>query len=214
MMGNMMKFDAEQMMNRMISHTFRPVDNIVWSMTSGNSAVVRSDKSILSFKEKNGEYAISEQLFDMFGMPIPAFAQQMALSQIQRGDIIVQNDGSNAWALGPEGNSLKILKTDGQVTTIVPTVLEGGFANTESTTFMVVRSLMNIMGGETNLGSFRNSLMPMLMISKMTGKNFDFKEIMPFLLMSGGTFNFGGEGMGGMMGMFMMSTIMGGKSPF
>lgn len=214
----MMKFDTEQMMNRMISHTFRPVDNIVWSMTSGNSAVVRSDKSILSFKElPSGEYAISEQLFDMFGMPIPAFAQQMALGQIQRGDIIVQNDGSNAWALGAEGNSLKVLKTDGQVTSIVPTVLEGGFANTESTTFMVVRSLMNIMGGEANLGGFRNSLMPMIMMSKMTGKNFDLKSIMPFLLMSGGAMNFGGmggEGGMGMMGTMMLFSMMEGKSPF
>jgi len=209
-----MKFDANQIMQRMMSHTFRAVDNIVWSMQSGNAAIIRSDKSILTFKDvgTDGQFALSEQLFDLFGMPIPAFAQQMALGQIKRGDIIVQNDGSNAWALGAEGNALKIVKTDGQVTSIVPTLLEGGFAESNSTTFMVVRSLIDLVGGESKMGGFRDNLMPILMMSQMSGSKMDLKSIMPMMLLTGG--NFGGNGMGGMAQMMMMTQLMGGKSPF
>lgn len=208
-----MKFDANQIMQRMMTHTFRPIDNIVWSMQTGNAAVIRSDKSIMTFKEgTDGQFALSEQLFDLFGMPIPAFAQQMALGQIKRGDIIVQNDGTNAWALGSEGNALRIVRTDGQVTSIVPTVLEGGFTDSTSTTFMVVRSLIDLIGGESKMGGFRDSLMPILMMSQMSGSKMDLKAIMPMMLLSGG--NFGAGGMGGIAQMMMMTQMMGGKPPF
>jgi len=209
-----MKFDANQIMQRMMSHTFRAVDNIVWSMQSGNAAIIRSDKSILTFKDvgTEGQFALSEQLFDLFGMPIPAFAQQMALGQIKRGDIIVQNDGSNAWALGAEGNALKIVKTDGSVTSIVPTLLEGGFAESNSTTFMVVRSLIDLIGGQDKMGGFRDNLMPILMMSQMSGSKMDLKSIMPMMLLTGGTL--GGNGMGGIAQMMMMTQLMGGKIPF
>lgn len=208
-----MKFDANQIMQRMMTHTFRPIDNIVWSMQTGNAAVIRSDKSIMTFKEgTDGQFALSEQLFDLFGMPIPAFAQQMALGQIKRGDIIVQNDGTNAWALGAEGNALRIVRTDGQVTSIVPTVLEGGFVDSTSTTFMVVRSLIDLIGGESKMGGFRDNLMPILMMSQMSGSKMDLKSIMPMMLLSGG--NFGAGGMGGIAQMMMMAQMMGGKSPF
>lgn len=210
-----MKFDANQVMQRMMSHTFRPVDNIVWSMQSGNAAVIRSDKSIITFKDvgNEGQFALSEQLFDLFGMPIPAFAQQMALGQIKRGDIIVQNDGTNAWALGSEGNALRIVRVDGQVTSIVPTVLEGGFTDSSSTTFMVVRSLIDLIGGESKMGGFRDNLMPILMMSQMSGNKLDLKSIMPMMLMMGGSFG-GNGGMGGIAQMMMMTQLMGGKSPF
>ena len=83
-------------MNRkFMNRFFRPVDSVVWDMMSGNIGV-KNDNGILTCSlgelSEDGTEAISPEinvnLFDQFGMSVPAFAQSVPVNTISLGDII------------------------------------------------------------------------------------------------------------------------------
>jgi hypothetical protein len=202
-----------------IDRFFRPVDNMVWDLMSGRigfkngTSIMTIELGDLNDDKTEAENAVvSENPFDDFGMPIPAFAQSIPVDTITLGDMIYSANKVMGWVVKKNAKSFKIMKPDGSRTYWVPPKVQMiGF----DSGVMVLRSLMNMLpGGEAGLGSMQGMLMPMMAMGMLngddSGSGMDMKAMLPMILMSqtgaGGT---GGSSMTSMLPMMMMMGMMG-----
>jgi len=205
-------FDGKKLMSRF----FRPVDNVVWDLMTGRIGILGRD-GITTIEGEGDEAEITINLFDQFGVTVPAFAQGTATADVKVGDLIYGASSVLGWVVDRTDKSFSVLKPDGTRTNwSPPKVAMIGFGGD----VMVLRSLMNILpGGEGGLSNFQNLLMPMMM---MGGDNMDLNSIMPLMLMTqlGTTAPTGdGEdaaanplsGMAQMMPMMLMMNMLGGN---
>lgn len=204
--------------DKFFSRMFRKVDNVVWDLMSGKIGVSTSDGIAVLAGTSVDDYRVEKNLMDDFGVTLPAFAQSTPIADVKIGDIIFRNgaDTSIAWIIETTKNGFKLMKPSGEMVNWVPPKvsvfgLESGI--------MVVRSLMSMVGGNSNLQSMQGSLLPLLMM----GGDMDMESIMPMMLWSGamnqpaadGTANpFGGNMMQTMMLMNMMKGSGKGNSVF
>lgn len=199
---------------------FRPVDNVVWDMMSGQIGV-KNQSGILTVDlgelNEDKTEALSPQvsinMFDQFGMPVPAFAQSIPVNTINLGDIIYSSSSNNVagWVVKKSEKSFKLLKQDGTRSDWTPPKVNMlGF----DSGVMVLRSLFSMLpNGQEGVNQMQGMLMPMMAMGMMgEGDDDGFKEMMPLLLMS----QMGVNGMGAnnnmfanMMPMLMMSKMMG-----
>lgn len=214
-------FDMRAMFQKQMDRMFKKVDNVCWDLMTGSVGVAVKDGSIIVRGELDytddtkteADFQLSEQLFDAFAMPIPAFAQMTSRDKVCLGDMIVQANGNIGWVKKINPKSFKIMTSSGTTTDWAPPKLQTmGMGDSDG--IMVVRSLMQ-MGtgnGESNLQSLQTNLMPLMMMGGgFGGESLD--EILPMMLMmsSSGA----GGNMASMMPMMMMSSMMkGGKLPF
>lgn len=168
---------AKKMMNRFI----RKVDNVVWDLSTGKIGFVNEDGEILSLEGEGDDAQISVNPFDQFGVPIPAFAQNVPASEVQVGDLIYSTSSKGerevGWIIEPQGTkkAFKIMRPGGSSGNWTPLKvqclgIDGGV--------MVLRSLDKMLGG--NMMGMQGMLMPMLMM----GGDVDFDSIVPMMLMS------------------------------
>lgn len=168
---------AQKMMNRFI----RKVDNVVWDLSTGKIGFVNDDGEILSLEGEGDDAQISVNPFDNFGVPIPAFAQNVPTSDVQVGDLIysttTKGEREIGWIIELQGSkkSFKIMRPGGSSGNWTPLKvqclgIDGGV--------MVLRSLDKMLGG--NISGIQGMLMPMMMM----GGNIDFESILPMLLMT------------------------------
>lgn len=213
-MGNMF---GKAFMNRM----FRQVDNVVWDMMTGKMGV-STKEGIMTFDDSDSENpCVSLNMFDAFGMGVPAFAQNTPVDQVQPGDLLVGSKEIIGWVVSVnDGNkSFMMLKPTGTVAKWVPPKVQMlGF----DSGVMVVRSLMNLLpNGASGVNQMQQWIQMMVY---MGDGNVDFKKIMPMMLMSqmaaapvaGGT-DAGAavNPMAQMMPFMMMSKMFGGSNnPF
>jgi hypothetical protein len=201
---------------------FRPVDNVVWDMMTGQIGVKnRSGILTVELGELNEDKteALSPQvninMFEQFGMAVPAFAQSVPVNTINLGDIIYSSNSNRVagWVVKQSGKSYKLLKEDGTRSDWTPPKTNMlGF----DSGVMVLRSLFTMLpNGQEGVSQMQNMLMPMMAMGMMgDGDSEDsFKDMMPLLLMSQMGMN--GQGAGNtnmfanMMPMLMMSKMMG-----
>jgi hypothetical protein len=206
-----MNFDTK----KLISRFFRPVNNVVWDLMTGRIGVVGKD-GITTIEGEGEDAQISLNLFDQFGMSVPAFAQGTASTDAKVGDLIYGTSGPRGWVVKKNEKSFELLTPDGTRTRwSPPKTAMIGFAGD----VMVLRSLINILpGGEGGLNNFQNLLMPMML---MGGDNIDLGQMMPLMLMTQlGTTAPTGEGdeaanplagMAQMMPMMLMMSMFGKK---
>ena len=103
---------AQKMMNRFI----RKVDNVVWDLSTGKIGFVNDDGEILSLEGEGDDAQISVNSFDNFGVPIPAFAQNVPTSDVQVGDLIYSTTSKGereiGWIIELQGSkkSFKIMR--------------------------------------------------------------------------------------------------------
>ena len=157
-------------------------------------------------------------LFDEFGIAIPAFAQSVPVDSITLGDMIYSSSSNKVlgWVVKKNAKSFKLMKQDGTKTDWVPPKVNMlGF----DSGVMVLRSLMNMLpGGSSGLTSMQSMLMPMMALGMMGegANNNNMKNMLPVMLMS----QMGGMAsadttnpnpMTNMMPMIMMMQMM--KSP-
>lgn len=208
---------------------FKSVDNVVWDMMTGRVGFKTTD-GIASIELGTIDPAapmdapdaqISVNLFDEFGMVVPAFAQSVPVEQIALGDMIYSSAANKVagWVVkrSDSGKSFKIMKQDGTRSDWVPPKVQMiGF----DSGVMVLRSLMNMLpGGASGLSQMQGMMMPMMMMGMMDGEGsaggMDMKAMMPMLLMSqmgtpavpGGVAP-AGNAMAQMMPMMMMMNMM------
>ena len=210
----MMKFPgADKFVNRM----FRRADNVVWDMMTGKIGVITSD-GIASLEqttdaENKPQFKVVVNVFDNFGVPLPAFAQATPLSEVNVGDIICRTNESVAWVIEVGGTRFRILKQNGE---------EGWFnpPKTQMLGFdsgvMILRPLFNMLpGGAAGVNNMSSALMPLMMMTGMTGESPDLEAMMPLLLMSqmnAGADPNAGAGMSQMLNMMMMFKMLKGDT--
>jgi len=199
--------------DRMMNRFFRKVDGLVWDLFTGRVGV-KTPEGITTIEGTGDNAQLVINLFDEFGMAIPAFAQNTPLASVAIGDIIYQGNSVKGWvveALGEADNvkRFKLMTPSGTATTWTPPKVSMlGF----DSGIMVVRSLMTMLpGGANGLTGMQGMLLPML---AMGGDNVNLEKLMPLMLFSQlGTDGKGADALGGgnMMQMMMMMSLMGGK---
>jgi hypothetical protein len=234
MMNGMQFPGSDKMMNRL----FRRAEGVVWDLMSG-SVGVSSKEGISTLVGSGDDAEVQINMFDQFGMEVPAFAQSTPVSSVNVGDLIffgasekpgwvidikygVKPTGSTVAKRKPAGGSTEedrtnvqfvLMKVDGQRTTWKPPKVS--LLGMGDNGVMVIRSLMTMLpGGDKALGGMQSNLMMMMQMSAMSGGegNIDMEKLMPIMLMSAMG---GGEGgNGNMMQAMMMMQMMGGNSPF
>lgn len=202
---------------KLVNRFFRKVEGVLWDLTNGKIGVQTGDDEIATLEGDGDAAQVTLNPFAQFGVPLPAFAQSVPVSEIRSGDLIYNAKRVLGWVIGvpnldgpgKKTRTFKLLKPDGT---------RGEWSPAKITTMgldisgaMVLRSLANMLPGG-GLGGLQGMLMPMLM---MGGDFGDMDQMLPMLLMSqmgvmgGGAA--GGNQMGGMLGMMMMMKMMGGK---
>lgn len=177
-MGNMNK----SFMNRF----FRQVDGMVWDMMSGRVGI-RADDGILTLEinEDDAEQSqITLNLFDQFGVSLPAFAQSVAVDSISVGDLIYSSSSNKVlgWVVKKNERSFRLMKKDGTVSQWNPPKVNMlGF----DSGVMVLRSLMNMLpGGQSGLGQLQQSIMPMMAMGMLGDGGADLADMLPIMLMT------------------------------
>lgn len=182
--------------NKLADRFFKKVDNVVMDLQTGSVGIQNGD-SVYTFSHDEAEGdTINENMFAMFSMPLPAFAQATPLDQIKVGDLIAK-DTAVGWVTKVNKKTVTVMKTDGGTFNFSPpkNTLMG-----ESQNVMVVR---NMMGDSEGLGNMQNMLMPLMM---MGGDNSDIESMMPMLLMSQSGMM--GDGSNNMLQMMMLAKMM------
>lgn len=163
--------------NKLMDRFFKRVDNVVWDLMSGRVGIQTAD-GIVTVEGEGEDAQPVLNLFDQFGMPIPAFAQNTPIEAVNVGDLIYSSKGTTGWVVEKKAKSFVILKADGTRTVFVPPKVSMlGF----DSGVMVLRSLMNMLpGGSAGLQGMQGMLMPMML---MGGDNVDLESMMPMMLM-------------------------------
>lgn len=199
---------------KLVNRFFRRVDDVVWDLTTGRVGVRNSDDEIATLEGEGEAAEIVINPFGDFGVPVPAFAQSVPVSEIKNGDLIFNARRVLGWVIGvPNMNgpgkktrTFKLLKQDGTRGEWSPAKLSS--MGLDLSGAMVLRSLVNMLPGG-GLGGLQGMLMPMLM---MGGDFGDLESLLPMMLM--GQMGMMGDGaaanpMAGMFQMMMMAKMMG-----
>lgn len=228
-----MKLPAfSKMGEKLVNRFFRQVDNVVWDLTSGKVGVITADDEIVTLDGEGDSAQVVNNPFGDFGVPIPAFAQSIPTAEIKQGDLIYNAKKVLGWIIGtpnlnPTGKAkatrtFKLLKPDGTRGEWSPAKISSMGLDLNGA--MVLRSLVNMLGGTGGLGGLQGMLMPLMMAGAFAGddENDDSRlnQMLPMMLMM----QIGMGGMGGgtpttgtmnpmamMFMMPMMSKMMGGK---
>lgn len=193
---------------KFIEQMFRQVDNVVWDIMSGRVGF-KSKEGIVTIElgdiveDEAPDAQVSVNMFEDFGISIPAFAQSVPVQSITLGDMIFSTSGPLGWVVKKNEKSFKLMKPDGTRSDWSPPKVQ--MIGIDSGV-MVLRNLINMFpGGSSDLGSFQNSLMPLMMLSSDDN---DISKMLPFVLMG----QMGGDGNNNMLQMMMMMQLMGNKS--
>ena len=171
----MSKMFGNAFMNRM----FRQVNNVVWDMMTGRLGV-QNEEGIVTLDETNADNpCVSLNMFDQFGMGVPAFAQNTPVDQVKVGDLLVGTKEILGWVLKVEDGKFTLMKPSGTISKWMPPKVQMlGF----DSGVMVVRSLMNLLPtGTSGLGQMQQWLQMMMF---MGDGDINFDKIMPMMLMS------------------------------
>jgi hypothetical protein len=205
------------MNSKFLDRFFKPVDGMVWDIMSGRVGVKSKDGittlelgELSDDKTEAPDAQVTINLFDDFGMEVPAFSQSTPIESLNLGDMIYSSSANKilGWIVKKGDKSFKILKPDGTRSDWTPPKVQMlGF----DSGVMVIRSLMNMLpGGESGLGQMQSSLLPLMMMGG--GDSDELKSMMPLLLMSQvGTLGNNGSPsmMNNMVQMMMMQKMMG-----
>lgn len=163
-------------MNRM----FRQVNDVVWDMMTGKMGV-STKEGIMTLDDSDADNpCVSLNMFDAFGMGVPAFAQNTPVDQVKAGDLLVGPKEIIGWVVSVNdgGKSFQMLKPTGTVSKWVPPKVQMlGF----DSGVMVVRSLLNLLPtGTGGLGQMQQWLQMMMF---MGDGDINFEKVMPMMLM-------------------------------
>lgn len=201
--------------NKLMDRFFRRVDGVVWDLMSGRIGVKNAD-GIVTIEGVGEDAQIVVNMFDQFGMEVPAFAQSTPIASVAVGDLIYGTKAPLGWIVEKTEKAFKLLKADGTRTTWSPPKVQMlGF----DSGVMVLRSLVNMLpGGQNGLGQMQGMLLPMMM---MGGDGLDLDSMLPMMLFTqmGGAGALGGDptaaaqpnAMMNMLPMMMMMSMMKGN---
>lgn len=170
---------------------FRPIDNMVWDVTSGKLGVVTCN-GIISLIGDGTVYNMDTNSPDTYIKLVQAFATPSLACELAVGDI-VYNRLSNSivgWVIKINGNSsFQLLKMDG-------TRMDWSSSRSQVLDFesinMAIKPLTSILITDHNLNRLQNSMM-LLISSGNVSETDTFIDIMPTLLIGQLGLNFLGQ---------------------
>ena len=111
-MNAMTQFGGDKFMDRL----FRKAPGVVWDMMSGKVGI-KTSEGIATFTGEGDDAQIDINLFDQFGMEVPAFAQSTPVAAVNVGDLIyfgaTDKPGwiiEKRYGVKPTGSSTKVVK--------------------------------------------------------------------------------------------------------
>ncbi|PWU00813.1 MAG: hypothetical protein C5B52_08320, partial [Bacteroidetes bacterium] len=183
-----MNLSMNNMGNKMMDRFFRKVDGVVWDLMTGRVGVKTSD-GITTLEGTGDDAQVTLNMFDQFGMEVPAFAQSTPVTAVAVGDLIYGDKKPIGWVLevntgtsvGAPVTKFTLMTPDGTRKNWVPPKVNMMFGFDSGV--MVLRSLMNMLpGGSGALGQMQNMILPLMM---MGGEDqIDLNSIMPMMLFS------------------------------
>jgi hypothetical protein len=185
-------FNMGNMNNKVMDKFFKKVDGVVWDIMTGRVGVKSTD-GITTIDGTGDNAQIVVNMFEDFGMEVPAFAQSTPVEAVNLGDLIYGDRKPMGWVVditktpekvdaagtvtAPKAIRFTIMRPDGTRTEWRPAKLTMlGFESG----VMVLRSLMNMLpGGANGLAQVQN-MIPMM--AMMGGGNMDLGSVMPYML--------------------------------
>lgn len=221
-MLNLGKIGAGGALNNIADRFFRKVDNMVWDITTGklgimtDTGIATLDLGTLNAEGEAENPSVSINALTEFGFALPAYALSVSVAEINVGDVIYNGSKQKilGWVTAKKDNRFELLKEDGTSGRWTPPAVKIlGF----DTGVLVVRSLMNMLGGTSGVDNLNGNIMQLVFMSQMMGNGLDddrLGNILPFLLMGqlkiGGFDATTGGGMSQMLPMLMMGQMFGG----
>jgi hypothetical protein len=168
-------FNNKKLMERF----FRPVPDAVWDLMTGKIGVKGTDGIYTCEVKEDGTAQVSLNLFDQFGMAIPAFAQSTPAEAVNVGDLIYGSRGLLGWVVSKKEKSYELMKPEGTKSHWTPPKVSLlGF----DSGVMVLKSLISMLpGGSTGIQNMQGMLLPLMM---MGGDTMDLGGMLPLILMS------------------------------
>lgn len=200
---------------KFIDRMFRRVDNVVWDLMTGRVGLQTRDGintielgELTEDKTSAPDAEVSVNLFEDFGIVIPAFAQSVPVDSIAVGDLIYGATGPLGWVVKKNEKSFRLMKPDGTRSDWSPPKVQMlGFESGA----MDLRNLINMFpGGAGDLGAFQGSLMPLLAFGGLDGDS-ELGDMLPLMLMSQSAGGAGGFGGGNMLQTLMLMKLMKGS---
>lgn len=210
--------------DKFVNRLFRRVDGVVWDLMSGKTGI-QTKEGIAVLNGEGDAAQVEINVFDQFGVGLPAFAMSTPITSVSVGDIIYFGAKENpGWVVEKKvteaGPTFQLMKMDGTRTSWKPPKVS--ILGMESGV-MVLRPLTALLGGSSGLSSVQGILLPMLMMDE--GNNLNLEKMLPMLLMmqmgSAGTGDGtpnpfaalgGGGGMNNILSMMMFMSMFGNKS--
>lgn len=108
-MNAMANFGGDKFMDRL----FRKAPGVVWDMMTGKVGI-KTSEGIATFSGEGDDAQIDINLFDQFGMEVPAFAQSTPIAAVNVGDLIYFGSGDKpgwiiekVYGVKPTGSTTK-----------------------------------------------------------------------------------------------------------
>jgi len=191
---------------KLMNRFFRPVDGAVWDLLSGKMGI-RTESGILTLEGEADDAEVAINVFDDFGIEMPAFAQQTAASKINNGDLIYGDGGPLGWIIGQseDGKDFTVLRPGGDRISWRPPKAKG--LGLDMGGIMVLRSLADMLpsGG---LGDMQNALLPMMLLGGDEFDTGDLSGVLPLMLMNQTGVVGKTGGVGGMLQTLLMMRFM------
>lgn len=165
--------------NKFTRRMFRRIAGLVWDIQTGQIGV-KTENGIYTLtapETEGGDYGVTVNPFDAFGLDIPAFATQTTHADVALGDLIVGDKGILGWVIAKTDAAFKVLDHNGQLKTYVPPKI--AIMGQQGT--LVVRNLLNLAGGQAGANNLVSSMLPLLALG---GGEDKLESVLPFLLMS------------------------------
>lgn len=195
------------LVEKLTSRFFRKVEDAVWDMATGTIGLKSGDSVFTLAGKSEADAQVSEDMFAIMSIPVPAFAQPLPINQISFGDIIYGDKGALGWVIKKTARSVTIMTKQGQTSNITPRKV--AMFGAEGNTLMVLRSLVAMSGGtQEGFAGMQQSMLPMLM---MMGDKADGDMLSTMLMMQ---FMGGQQGANAMNPMMLMMMLGKGKDFF
>jgi hypothetical protein len=206
--------------NKLMNRQFRRVDGVVWDLVSGKTGFKTRDGIATLFHnpavaaQEGGEpaqaesYQVAVNLFDDFGVALPAFAINTPLSAVEIGDVLVAANATGVlgWIIKVSTAQVTYLGFDGHTKVYSPQrVGVLGAEGVVGNGVLIVKNMTSFTGGADGQANALSQLAPLLLLG---GDDSALDDILPLLLMGGLTG--GASSAGGMNPMMLM--LMAGKN--
>lgn len=168
--------------SKFLKRLFRKINGVVWDVMSGSVGLQTADGIFTVTFAEDSTPTLNCNPLDDFGLALPAFATQVALTEVEQGDIVVGDQGIIGWVVSKTEAAVKVIDHSGYSKQYSPPKVNvfGGVTGG----VLVVRNLMSLTGGAAGATSFASNLMPLLMLG---GGDDKLEKLLPLLLMTSQT---------------------------